>query len=193
MENIHYAISTLIIMVALFFLFIGWRRGLRFYFHDYAGNKNEKFRDNFFASVTVGTAISCVILVVTPITLWGFAVPVMLLMILGGSALSISGAYWSSFLSNLFISRKNRNDQLFWDEDKDLPNLEWYEFTPFAFFIGWIVYYLVYAIPLVISGISVTTENAPMDNILIGFSVGLVTAIFISLSFYYNRKTSGAW
>ncbi len=176
MEAFNFIISIPLGLIALFFGSIGWRRGNRFNFHDYQGDRKERLRDSFFSSFTMITAISCLFPIIAPLSIWGFIIPIALLMVLVITPISMLGAYWSSFLGNAMTGGKIRNNNFFWQSKKDISTLEWYEFTPFAFVGGWVVYYLVYVSLLLALGYEIMSDNAPTWIIFVGLAVGVVTA-----------------
>jgi hypothetical protein len=186
MEAIKFAFVTPIGIIALFFVFIGWRRGIRFNFHDYQGDKKERLRDNFFSSFTIITSLGCLIPIIFPFDLWGFAIPLYLLMVFVITPVSMLGAYWSSFLGNVMTGARIRNNGFFWQSSKDISVLEWYEFTPFAFVGGWVVCYLVYVSLLLVMGYRIMSEDVPAWFILVGLTVGTITAVIAA--FGINRK-----
>ena len=186
MEEIKFAIVIPIGIIALFFVFVGWRRGIRFNFHDYQGDKRERLQDNFFSSFTMMTGIGCIIPIMFPFELWGFAIPFYLLMVFVITPVSMLGAYWSSFLGNVMTGGRIRNGGFFWQSGKDVSAPEWYEFTPFVFVGGWVAYYLVYLSLLLVMGYQIVSEDVPVWIILVGLAVGIFTAIIAALGI--NKK-----
>ena len=186
MEAIKFTIVIPIGIIALFFVFVGWRRGIRFNFHDYQGDKKERLRDNFFASFTMIAAIGCIIPIMFPFDLWGFAIPFYLLIVLVITPISMLGQYWSSFLGNVMTGGRIRNSGFFWQSGKDISALEWYEFTPFAFVGSWVVYYLVYLSLSLVQGYEIISEDIPAWIILVGLSVGMISGVIATLGI--NRK-----
>jgi hypothetical protein len=177
MEFIRFTIAIPIGIIALCFLFIGWRRGIRFNLHDYQGDKRERLRDNFFSSFTIITSLGCIVPIIFPFDLWGFGIPFYLLMIILVTPLSMLGAYWSSFLGNLMTGGKIRSSGFIWQLGKGASDLNWYEFTPFAFVGGWIVYCLVYLFFLLVMGYKIMSDDVPAWITLTGLTVGTLVAI----------------
>ena len=120
-------------------------------------------------------------------------IPFTLLLILMVTPVSMLGAYWSSFLANIMSGGKVRNNILFLQNIKEVSMLEWYEFTPFALVIGWIIYCLVYVAILLVLGIEVTSENAPDWSIFVALAFGVGIAFLVTIGIYRkfkNTKTS---
>jgi hypothetical protein len=197
MEIIRFALAIPLGLIALFFLYIGSRRGERFSFHDYQGDDQERLRDNFFSAFTMFTSLSCLTIMI-PLTSWRFAIPFILLLILIGTPMLMLGFYLKSFLANVLVGLTNLltgndsilNNGIFWKKEKDISSLEWYEFTPFALVSGWIVYYLVYLSFLLILGFKIDSDNAPVWVIFVGLTVGIITAVLLTIGIHRKFKNA---
>jgi hypothetical protein len=184
MDAINCVIAVPLVTIALFFVFTGWRRGIRFNFHDYQGNQRERLRDNFFSSFTMLTAFSAVLPIFFPANLWGFAIPFIFLSILVLTPLAMLMASWSSFLARLMTRGRIRDGGAFGQNRKDLSTLEWYEFTPFAFVAGWVGYYLVYILLLLVLGIKLMSDVTPTWVVIVGLVVGVITAVLLTIGIH---------
>ena len=184
MEVLNCIITVPLGSIALFFLFIGWRRGIRFNFYDYQGNKTERLRDNFLSSFTVITSLCSVFPIFAPTSLWGFIIPFSLLMVLVLTPLAMLGAYFSSFLAHLPTRGSVFNVGFWGQKNIEGSKLQWYEFTPFAFVIGWMVYYLVYVLSLLASGMKIMSDTVPMWIILVALMFGVITAVFLTIGIH---------
>jgi hypothetical protein len=180
MDAINCVVAVPFVILALFFVLTGWQRGLRFNFHDYQGNSRERMRDNFFSSLNIITGISCAFPIIASIKLWGFAVPLILLSIVVVTPLAMLGASFSSFLGVIMTSGKIRDHAASWLGGKDLSTLEWYEYTPFAFVAGWLVYYLVYISLLLILRIKITSDVVPIWIVITGLILGITAGVILT-------------
>jgi hypothetical protein len=142
------------------------------------------------------TSIFCVFPIVIPIKSWGFTIPFTLLMILVTTVVLMFGAYLNSFIGDIVtggISHNNRDSwqtRFYLKNGKDIPTLEWYEFTPFAFASGWTVYYLVYVALLLVLGFKINSDNVPMWIIFVGLIVGIITAALLTIGVHRKFKNS---
>ena len=183
MEVINCVIGLPLGIIALIFVFSGWRRGVRFRIHDYQENKKERLRDNFFSSFTMATGFCCAFPIISPVNLWGFMIPLSLLFILGLTLLFMLGASFSSLLFR-FPKNSTFNVGLWGTNNPDGASLRWFEYTPFAVVIGWMVYYLVYVLSLLASGIKIASDTAPLQIILVALILGVVAAVFLTMVIY---------
>ena len=180
MEVINCVVAFPFVVMAVFFVLTGWQRGLRFNFYDYQGNSRERMRDNFFSSLNIITGVSCVFPIIASIKLWGFAVPMILLSIVVVTPFAMLGASFSAFLGEIMTGGKIREHAAFWLGGKDLSTLEWYEYTPFAFVAGWLVYYLIYISLLLILRIKITSDVAPIWIVIIGLILGTTAGVILT-------------
>ena len=185
MEVINLVLALPLVGIGAFFLYIGWRRGIRFMYHDYQGNTKERLRDNILSSFTVSTSFCCFILIWAPKNLQGFTVPVILFLILAVTPISILGAYWSSFLTKIM---SGNSDPFGLRRIDDGQNIKWYELTPIAFAASWIVYYLIYIALLLVNGFEVTSENAPHWIIIIALLFAGLVAYVVTIEIYKKFK-----
>jgi len=180
MEIINCVIGLPLGIIALLFVFIGWRRGIRFRLHDYQGNKRERLRDNFFSSFAIITGICCVFPIFSPASSWGFFIPFSLLSILVLTPLAMLGESVSSFLFR-FPTHSTFNVGLWGSSNADGSVLQWYEYTPFALVMGWAAFYLVYIGFSLVSGTTIMSDAVPVWIILVGFTFGIVTSVLLTL------------
>jgi hypothetical protein len=143
MESIQCLIALPVGISALFFMFLGWRRGVRFNYHDYQGDRKERLRDNFFSSFAMTASLGCFFFVFSA-DFWDVVIPFYLLMVCVVKPIGMLGAYWSSLLTRAIAGDGIRPTRFSSLNGKNLSALEWYEFTPFVFVAGWIVCYLTY-------------------------------------------------
>lgn len=187
MEVINCVIGLPLGIIALTFVFVGWRRGVRFRTHDYQENKKERLRDNFFSSFTIATGICCVFPIISPVNLWGFMIPLSLLFILVLTLLSMMGASFGSLLFPL-PKTSTFNVGMWGTNNPDGASLRWFEYTPFAVVIGWLVYYLVYILSLLVSGMKIMTDTAPLWIILVALIFGVVAAVIITIRIHQKLE-----
>jgi hypothetical protein len=183
MEVFNCVISLPLGIIALIFVFAGGRRGVRFRTHDYQEDKKERLRDNFFSSFTMMTGICCIFPIISPVNLWGFSIPLSLLFVLVLTPLSMLGASFNSFLFR-FPKTLTINVGMWGANNPDGSSLRWFEYTPFAVVVGWMVYYLVYVLSLLISGIKIMSDTAPLRTILVALIFGVVAAVFITIGIH---------
>jgi|GEM_PF-7046962 hypothetical protein len=184
MEVIKVLLSPLLVGAALFFGYVGLRWERRFRSNYYQGDKKERFRDIFFSSFTITTSISCFLLVIAPIDLWLLVIPIILLLILVVTPMSML----SSFLNRKITATERIASNIFLAHfeslEKDILISEWYEYTPFSFVAGLIVFYLSYLGISFLAGSDVASENVPLWSVLVSFSLGLITSSLSIMGIY---------
>jgi hypothetical protein len=180
METVNCVIAVPLVLIALFFVFTGWQRALRFNFHYYQDNDREKMRDNFFSSLNVVTGFLCIFPAIVSVSLWWFAIPFTLLMILVGTPLVMLGASWSSFLSMLMTGKRIGYTGAFWLGGKNLSTVEWYEYTPFAMIASWVVYFLVYVALLLLLQIEITSDVVPIWIVIVSLVFGVIAGLILT-------------
>jgi hypothetical protein len=95
------------------------------------------------------------------------------------------GASFNSFLFR-FPKTLTINVGMWGANNPDGSSLRWFEYTPFAVVVGWMVYYLVYVLSLLISGIKIMSDTAPLRTILVALIFGVVAAVFITIAIIRN-------
>ena len=97
-------------------------------------------------------------------------------------------------MGNVLISvgtRRAIQDSGFWAQEPDpLASLAWYEFTPFTFIAGWIVYYLMYAVSAFVAKFDIASDNAPTWSILTALAVGALSATIATVNLYQTFKNA---
>jgi hypothetical protein len=143
LSNINWIIALPLGIVSLFFLWIGFRRGVRFFDHENNSSKKEKLRDVFLSTFDIVTVGFCVLLAVSPTNLWLVMIPIGSALFVFTIPVSLLGSYYQLYVVTGYMP-KNAGIQVQHSvlNEKANGKIVWYEFTPFIFVIGWLIYFL---------------------------------------------------
>jgi hypothetical protein len=129
-------------LAALFFLLLGYRRGVRFFDHESNSSQKERQRDNFLASFDIAAFVFCIVLAMSPVKLWLLMIPIGIAALLFCIPVSILGSYYQLYEVTGFMP-KNAGIQVQHNGPGEKPDgkVVWYEFIPFIFIAGWLTYF----------------------------------------------------
>jgi len=191
MEPFNLILAPFFGVIGILFLVIAlpraFRTGLPYNIH----NQTEKdiLRDNFFGTLAFTCALFCIAPSVIPIKSWYTVIPLGLVFIFVMSCGATLGAYLRALMTYAMTKAIQRTNQFF-DQSDDSGRLKWYEFTPFAFIAGWVIYYLIYVASALLTGFEVSSDHPPIWSIIISLIFGLLVAWIVTISFYQRLKNT---
>jgi hypothetical protein len=174
--NINWLAAVPIGLLSLFFVLLAFRRGVRFFDHESPAGKTERFRDIFLSIFDLTSAAFGILIVIFPIKMWPVGILCGLGLFVFVLPISILGSYWQLSVSGFMP--KNAGIRI--SAEETLPEnkgkwLAWYEFIPFAYLIGWIVFFLV-TVVLGFTG-SLSENTTTILSIIAGTAAGALVSL----------------
>ena len=144
LSNINWLVAIPLGLMSLFFGGLGWRRSVRFFDHESNASQKERFRDLFLSTFDFVTVVFSLIIALSPTQLWLVMIPIGLGLFIFTIPISILGSYYQLHVASGFMP-KNAGINIRSSEpgEKTDDKISWYEFTPFAFVLGWLMFFLV--------------------------------------------------
>ena len=142
--NINWLAVTPLGFTSLFFLWLTLRRGIRFFDHENNASQKERFRDIFLSTFDIMAMVFCFLLAMSPTKMWLVMIPIGLAIFIFVIPISILGNYYQLYVVSGFMP-KNAGVQISLNtpSEKFGKGVYWYEFIPFVFILGWLVFFLV--------------------------------------------------
>ncbi len=143
LSNINWFVGLPLGSISLFFLWIGFRRGVRFFDHENSSSQKERLRDVFLSTFDIVATGFCVLLAVSPTKLWLAMIPIGIIMFVFAIPVSLLGSYYQLYVVTGYMP-KNANVQVQRNilNEKSDGKILWYESIPFIFITGWLIYFL---------------------------------------------------
>jgi hypothetical protein len=165
-------------LLSLFSIYLGFGRNARFLFHDYNGNHLERLRDNVLSCLN--TSLSLAVWPLIFIATDTFLQLLLYFLLLAVIFMGIAGNYLSSvFLISLRVITRENNFG---------PLVNWYEFIPIAFIVGWAGFLLTNILILFFSKTSFSLEKINTINPTIGLFGGILASSIVIWAVYQKYK-----
>jgi hypothetical protein len=173
--NINWLVAIPLGFASLLFLWMGVRRGTRFFDHESNASQKERFRDLFLFVFNIISIAFCFLIAMSPTKMWLIMIPVGFTLCIFTVPISILGSYWRLYMIDGFMS-KNAGIKINFSVPNEKPDegIKWYEFTPFAFMLGWLVFFLVNVVMLLIVG---NAQELSDFRTIVSIAVGIITGI----------------
>lgn len=191
METFNFILAPIFATLGIFFLVIGLQRAFHSGFPYNIHDQTEKdiLRDNFFGTLAGSCALFCIVPSILPIKSWHAAIPIGLAFVLFMTFGVTIRAYLSAMMAHA-MTKAIKMSNRFFDQSSDSGRLEWYEFTPFAFIAGWVVYYLMYLATAWLAKFEVASTNPPIWSIVISLAFGMLVATIVTITIYQRLKNT---
>jgi hypothetical protein len=144
LTNVNWFTAFWLGIVAIYFLWLGLRRGIRFFDHENGYSKKERLLDGFLLAFNISTVGFCVFLAISPIKLWLAMIPIGFAIIIVVIPVVLLGSYYHLFFVSGYMP-KNNDVQSHHNlpPEKSENKMAWFEFAPFVFIVGWFVFFVI--------------------------------------------------
>ncbi len=188
-STINWLIAIPLGFAGLFFLLLGFRRCVRFFDHQNNTNQKERFRDLFLSTFDIVAAIFCFLIATSSPKLWLVMIPIGLVLFIVCIPISLLGGYYQLYVVSGFMP-KNAGIQIHFDllVEKAKEKIPWYEFAPFAFILGCLVFFLVNVAILSFGWFIGNAQELYDSSIIIGIIIGTVTVAIVILGVIIRSK-----
>ena len=142
--NINWLALIPLGFASLFFFWLGFRRGTRFFDHESNASQKERLRDLFLSVFDLVSMVFCFLLAMSPTKMWVIMIPIGFALFVFTVPASILGGYYQLYGVSNFVP-KNAGIQINLNapSEKSDKSIYWYEFIPFVFILGWLVFFLI--------------------------------------------------
>ena len=191
LSNINWLVVVPLGFIALFFGTLGLRRSIRFFNHESNASQRERFRDLFLSTFALGTMVFSFLIAMSPTELWLVMIPIGIGMLIFTVPISILGSYYQLHVAIGFMPR-NAGFKIpsAAPSEKTDESIAWYEFTPFAFVLGWLMFFIVNAAFLSVGWLTIgTAQELSGFSMIIGIIIGILTAVVVIVGVFLKLKT----
>jgi hypothetical protein len=138
-------------IISLFFLWLGFRRGIRFFDHESNSSQKERLRDIFLFTFNLVAIAFCVLIAMSPTELWLVMIPIGLGLFIFVIPVSLLGSYYELYVVTGYMPKNAGFHVQLNDPNEKLDGkIVWYEFSPFIFIAGWFIYFIVSIVKLIL-------------------------------------------